>query len=148
MRYMLMAAFWVVTLCGLAMVSNASDKHTTSIFRAVHPSEALETTCYASWCHIPLAFLPPWTKHLKRLLQVTGNPVVGKPCAVNFGFKNPLKKVLTDCKFQYAGPGLVRNTPIPYRYTQGHSNWPGADRSAITVDSCETKPYTHQSGHD
>jgi hypothetical protein len=41
-----------------------------------------------------------------------------KPCAVKFSFKNPLKKVLTACKFQYAGPGLARNTTIPYRYNR------------------------------
>lgn len=49
-------------------------------------------------------------------LQVTGNTFVEKPCAVKFSFKNPLKKVLTACQFQYAGPGLAKNTTIPYRY--------------------------------
>ena len=51
------------------------------------------------------------------LFQVTGNAVVEKPCAVKFSFNNPLKKVLTACVFQYAGPGLARNTTIPYRYS-------------------------------
>jgi len=51
------------------------------------------------------------------LFQVTGKTVVEKPCAVKFSFKNPLKKVLTACIFQYAGPGLARNTTIPYRYS-------------------------------
>jgi hypothetical protein len=50
------------------------------------------------------------------LLQVAANSVVDKPCSVKFSFKNPLKKVLTGCVFQYAGPGLTRNTSIPYRY--------------------------------
>jgi hypothetical protein len=53
--------------------------------------------------------------YVKWLLQVIGNPVVEKPCIVSFSFKNPLKKVLTGCTFQYAGPGLARNTTIPYR---------------------------------
>jgi hypothetical protein len=52
------------------------------------------------------------------LFQVTGNAVVEKPCAVKFSFKNPLKKELTACIFQYAGPGLARNTSIPYRYSR------------------------------
>jgi len=52
------------------------------------------------------------------LFQVTGNAVVEKPCAVKFSFKNPLNKVLTACIFQYAGPGLARNTTIPYRYSR------------------------------
>jgi len=51
-------------------------------------------------------------------IKVTGNTVVEKPCAVKFSFKNPLKKVLTACIFQYAGPGLARNTTIPYRDVQ------------------------------
>jgi len=52
------------------------------------------------------------------LFQVTGNAIVEKPCAVKFSFKNPLKKVLTACIFQYAGPGLARNTTVPYRYSR------------------------------
>lgn len=31
------------------------------------------------------------------------------------GFKNPLKKTLTQCKFCVAAPGLTKNQTIPYR---------------------------------
>ncbi|XP_069699505.1 hemocyte protein-glutamine gamma-glutamyltransferase-like [Periplaneta americana] len=48
-------------------------------------------------------------------IKVIGNPVVNKPISVKFSFKNPLKTTLTNCKFHYAGPGLVRNTAISYR---------------------------------
>lgn len=29
--------------------------------------------------------------------------------------RNPLKKMLTSCKFNIAGPGLTKNQTIPYR---------------------------------
>ncbi|KDR22723.1 Hemocyte protein-glutamine gamma-glutamyltransferase [Zootermopsis nevadensis] len=51
-------------------------------------------------------------------IKINGIPVAQKPCAVSFSFQNPLKKALTGCIFQYAGPGLVKNTPIPYRDIQ------------------------------
>ncbi|KAJ9586417.1 hypothetical protein L9F63_019932, partial [Diploptera punctata] len=51
-------------------------------------------------------------------IKISDNPVVGSPCYVSFSFRNPLKTTLTNCKFRYEGPGLVRNTVIDYREVQ------------------------------
>lgn len=40
---------------------------------------------------------------------------MGKASIITLSFKNPLKKVLTHSKFQYAGPGLSKNKTIEYR---------------------------------
>ncbi|XP_046739313.1 hemocyte protein-glutamine gamma-glutamyltransferase-like [Diprion similis] len=40
---------------------------------------------------------------------------VGKPAAISLSFTNPLQKTLTECKFNYAGPGLARNKTLMFR---------------------------------
>lgn len=42
-------------------------------------------------------------------------PIVGKPVAISLSFTNPLKRVLTECKFNYAGSGLSKNKTLPFR---------------------------------
>lgn len=48
-------------------------------------------------------------------VKIEGELVVGKASIITLSFKNPLKKVLTHSKFQYAGPGLSKNKTIEYR---------------------------------
>ncbi|XP_043468472.1 hemocyte protein-glutamine gamma-glutamyltransferase-like [Leptopilina heterotoma] len=48
-------------------------------------------------------------------VKIEGELVVGKASIITLSFKNPLKKVLTNSKFQYAGPGLSKNKTIEYR---------------------------------
>ncbi|KAK9308630.1 hypothetical protein QLX08_001476 [Tetragonisca angustula] len=48
-------------------------------------------------------------------VKIDGEPVVGRPSTISLRFKNPLKKVLTECKFNYAGPGLTRNKTLAFR---------------------------------
>lgn len=40
---------------------------------------------------------------------------MGKPSTISLHFKNPLKRPLTDCKFNYAGPGLSKNKTLAFR---------------------------------
>lgn len=40
---------------------------------------------------------------------------MGRPSIIILSFKNPLKKILTNSKFQYAGPGLSKNKTIEFR---------------------------------
>ncbi|PSN43603.1 Hemocyte protein-glutamine gamma-glutamyltransferase [Blattella germanica] len=49
-------------------------------------------------------------------IKIIGEPVVGQACTVRFSFTNPLKSSLTDCKFRYEGPGLVKVTVVPYSF--------------------------------
>ncbi|XP_050494484.1 hemocyte protein-glutamine gamma-glutamyltransferase-like [Bombus huntii] len=48
-------------------------------------------------------------------VKIDGEPVVGKPSIISLRFKNPLKRVLTECMFNYAGPGLTRNKTLAFR---------------------------------
>ncbi|XP_068986824.1 hemocyte protein-glutamine gamma-glutamyltransferase-like [Bombus flavifrons] len=48
-------------------------------------------------------------------VKIDGEPVVGKPSIISLRFKNPLKRVLTQCTFNYAGPGLTRNKTLAFR---------------------------------
>lgn len=41
--------------------------------------------------------------------------VVGKPVTIMLSFKNPLKWTLSNCEFNYAGPGLSKNKTLKYR---------------------------------
>ncbi|XP_031364851.1 hemocyte protein-glutamine gamma-glutamyltransferase-like isoform X1 [Apis dorsata] len=49
------------------------------------------------------------------IVKIDGEPTVGKPSIISLRFKNPLQRVLTDCKFNYAGPGLTRNKTLAFR---------------------------------
>lgn len=40
---------------------------------------------------------------------------MGKPSTISLSFKNPLKRTLTECKFNYAGPGLSKNKTLAFR---------------------------------
>ncbi|XP_060814180.1 hemocyte protein-glutamine gamma-glutamyltransferase-like [Bombus pascuorum] len=48
-------------------------------------------------------------------VKIDGEPVVGKPSIISLRFKNPLKRVLTQCTFNYSGPGLTRNKTLAFR---------------------------------
>ncbi|XP_003707216.3 hemocyte protein-glutamine gamma-glutamyltransferase-like isoform X1 [Megachile rotundata] len=48
-------------------------------------------------------------------IKIDGEPVVGRPSTISLRFKNPLKRMLTECKFNYAGPGLSRNKTLMFR---------------------------------
>ncbi|KAG7205076.1 hypothetical protein KM043_005453 [Ampulex compressa] len=48
-------------------------------------------------------------------VKIEGEPVVGKPSTISLSFKNPLKRTLTNCMFNYAGPGLAKNKSLPFR---------------------------------
>ncbi|XP_033202581.1 hemocyte protein-glutamine gamma-glutamyltransferase [Bombus vancouverensis nearcticus] len=48
-------------------------------------------------------------------VKIDGEPIVGKPSIISLRFKNPLKRVLTECMFNYAGPGLTRNKTLAFR---------------------------------
>jgi transglutaminase 1 len=48
-------------------------------------------------------------------LQIEDEPMVGKPSTITLSFKNPLKRTLTNCQFNYAGPGLSRNKTLAFR---------------------------------
>ncbi|XP_012281740.1 hemocyte protein-glutamine gamma-glutamyltransferase [Orussus abietinus] len=48
-------------------------------------------------------------------VKIEGEPMVGKPSTITLSFKNPLKRRLTDCKFNYAGPGLSKNKTLAFR---------------------------------
>ena len=52
---------------------------------------------------------------MKFTFQIEGDLVVGRPSIIILRFKNPLKLVLTNCKFNYAGPRLSRNKTLEYR---------------------------------
>ncbi|XP_003692323.1 hemocyte protein-glutamine gamma-glutamyltransferase-like [Apis florea] len=49
------------------------------------------------------------------VVKIDGEPTVGKPSIISLRFKNPLQRILTDCKFNYAGPGLTRNKTLAFR---------------------------------
>ncbi|PBC33779.1 Hemocyte protein-glutamine gamma-glutamyltransferase [Apis cerana cerana] len=49
------------------------------------------------------------------VVKIDGEPTIGKPSIISLRFKNPLQRVLTDCKFNYAGPGLTRNKTLAFR---------------------------------
>ncbi|GAB1865095.1 Hemocyte protein-glutamine gamma-glutamyltransferase [Camponotus japonicus] len=48
-------------------------------------------------------------------VKIEGEPVVGQPSTIILNFKNPLKRSLTNCQFNYAGPGLSRNKTLAFR---------------------------------
>ncbi|XP_012266223.1 hemocyte protein-glutamine gamma-glutamyltransferase-like [Athalia rosae] len=48
-------------------------------------------------------------------VKIDGELIVGKPAAISLSFTNPLNRILTQCKFNYAGPGLTRNKTLPFR---------------------------------
>ncbi|KAG5310071.1 TGMH glutamyltransferase, partial [Acromyrmex insinuator] len=48
-------------------------------------------------------------------VKIEGDPIVGQPSTITLSFKNPLKKTLTNCQFNYAGPGLSRNKTLTFR---------------------------------
>ncbi|XP_066591017.1 hemocyte protein-glutamine gamma-glutamyltransferase-like [Prorops nasuta] len=48
-------------------------------------------------------------------VKIEGDPVVGRPSTIVLSFKNPLMRTLTECKFNYAGPGLSKNKTIEFR---------------------------------
>ncbi|KAK0181356.1 hypothetical protein PV327_003648 [Microctonus hyperodae] len=48
-------------------------------------------------------------------VEIVGDPVVGKPVKITLSFKNPLKITLTNCVFNYAGPGLSKNKMLKFR---------------------------------
>ncbi|XP_029165902.1 hemocyte protein-glutamine gamma-glutamyltransferase-like [Nylanderia fulva] len=48
-------------------------------------------------------------------VKIEGEPVVGEPSTITLSFKNPLKRSLTNCQFNYAGPGLSRNKTLAFR---------------------------------
>ncbi|XP_014477785.1 PREDICTED: hemocyte protein-glutamine gamma-glutamyltransferase-like [Dinoponera quadriceps] len=48
-------------------------------------------------------------------VKIEGEPMVGKPSTITLSFRNPLKMTLTDCQFNYAGPGLSRNKTLAFR---------------------------------
>lgn len=50
-----------------------------------------------------------------NIFQIDGEPTVGKPSTISLSFTNPLKRMLTDCKFNYAGPGLSKNKTLMFR---------------------------------
>nr|XP_033341897.1 hemocyte protein-glutamine gamma-glutamyltransferase-like [Megalopta genalis]XP_033341898.1 hemocyte protein-glutamine gamma-glutamyltransferase-like [Megalopta genalis]XP_033341899.1 hemocyte protein-glutamine gamma-glutamyltransferase-like [Megalopta genalis]XP_033341900.1 hemocyte protein-glutamine gamma-glutamyltransferase-like [Megalopta genalis]XP_033341901.1 hemocyte protein-glutamine gamma-glutamyltransferase-like [Megalopta genalis] len=49
------------------------------------------------------------------MIKIEGDPTVGKPSTISLSFVNPLRRVLTDCKFNYAGPGLSKNKTLVFR---------------------------------
>lgn len=49
------------------------------------------------------------------VVKIEGDPQVGVPSTITLSFKNPLKMPLTECKFNYAGPGLSKNKTIGFR---------------------------------
>ena len=40
---------------------------------------------------------------------------MGRPATIILSFKNPLKRTLTNCRFNYAGPGLSKNKTLEYK---------------------------------
>ncbi|XP_033341899.2 hemocyte protein-glutamine gamma-glutamyltransferase [Megalopta genalis] len=52
------------------------------------------------------------------MIKIDGDPTVGKPSTISLSFVNPLRRVLTDCKFNYAGPGLSKNKTLVFRNVQ------------------------------
>ncbi|CAK9825429.1 Hemocyte protein-glutamine gamma-glutamyltransferase [Anthophora retusa] len=48
-------------------------------------------------------------------VKIEDEPVVGRPSTITLRFKNPLKRPLTECKFNYAGPGLSKNKTLMFR---------------------------------
>ena len=48
-------------------------------------------------------------------VKIEGEPVVGQPSTITLSFKNPLKRSLTNCQFNYAGPGLSRNKTLAFK---------------------------------
>lgn len=48
-------------------------------------------------------------------MQIKDKLEVGKPATISLSFKNPLKIKLTNCKFNYAGPGLTKNKIMLFR---------------------------------
>ncbi|XP_044019930.1 hemocyte protein-glutamine gamma-glutamyltransferase-like isoform X1 [Aphidius gifuensis] len=51
----------------------------------------------------------------KIKIEIDNEPIVGRPSAVTLSFNNPLKKMLHDCVFNYAGPGVSKNKTIHFR---------------------------------
>ncbi|KZC05406.1 PREDICTED: hemocyte protein-glutamine gamma-glutamyltransferase-like [Dufourea novaeangliae] len=49
------------------------------------------------------------------LIKIDNEPMVGKPSTITLSFKNPLRRILTECKFNYAGPGLSKNKTLMFR---------------------------------
>lgn len=50
---------------------------------------------------------------LNDFSQVEDKLVVGKPASISMSFKNPLKKILTDCKFTIAGSKAMKSKTLP-----------------------------------
>ncbi|XP_015109544.1 hemocyte protein-glutamine gamma-glutamyltransferase [Diachasma alloeum] len=48
-------------------------------------------------------------------VEIEGDPVVGQPSTITLSFTNPLNLYLTECVFNYAGPGLSKNKTIKFR---------------------------------
>ncbi|XP_029050164.2 hemocyte protein-glutamine gamma-glutamyltransferase-like [Osmia bicornis bicornis] len=49
------------------------------------------------------------------VVKIDDEPMVGRPSTISLRFKNPLKRTLTECKFNYAGPGLSKNKTLMFR---------------------------------
>lgn len=53
-------------------------------------------------------------KSYKNIFKVPPEIPMKKPTTITLKFVNPLKKVLTNCKFNVSGPTLLRNQVVPY----------------------------------
>lgn len=40
---------------------------------------------------------------------------MGRPTTISLNFKNPLDRTLTNCRFNYAGPGISKNRTLEFR---------------------------------
>ncbi|XP_017784888.1 PREDICTED: hemocyte protein-glutamine gamma-glutamyltransferase-like [Nicrophorus vespilloides] len=48
-------------------------------------------------------------------IEIPAEIPIGKATKITLKFRNPLKKILTRCKFNLAGPTLLRNQILPYQ---------------------------------
>ncbi|XP_044576670.1 hemocyte protein-glutamine gamma-glutamyltransferase-like isoform X2 [Cotesia glomerata] len=48
-------------------------------------------------------------------VQIAGDPMVGQSSTITLSFRNPLKIALTNCVFNYAGPGISKNKTLKFR---------------------------------
>lgn len=62
--------------------------------------------------------LPGWQPSFMDVFfvpQIEGELMVGRSSTIKLNFTNPLKTTLTECQFNYAGPGLARNKTLMFR---------------------------------
>lgn len=80
-------------------------------FQVLKPTISVKV--HIDWIFIWLC--RPSNVYSTSAFQFEEEPLVGRESIVSLSFKNPLRRTLTQCQFNCAGPGLSRNQTIEFR---------------------------------